>query len=148
MWMLSRKSELRPGGQDAPRNNKSNLGPCYNYNIEEWMQDLEEEASNGEVRNGDAGDHGLEQRSNHCQCAGQGSRWCRWQERPQFPTDPSGGSPSSGGGSSDQGNNQSSQWLTMMRVSRESNQSVQEGRGLRVKVNLLDLQGWKDQGML
>ena len=30
------------------------------YNIEEWMQGLEEEASNGEVRNGDVGHHGLE----------------------------------------------------------------------------------------
>ena len=33
--------------------------PTAAYNIEEWMQGLEEEASNGEVRNGDAGDLGL-----------------------------------------------------------------------------------------
>ena len=43
------------------------------------------------------------------------------KKRPQFPKDPSGGSPFSGGGSSNWGNNQSSLQLTMMRVSRESN---------------------------
>ena len=56
--------------------------------------------------------------------------------RPQFPRNTSGGSPSSGGRGSDQGSDQSSQQSTMMRVSGESSQPAQPGRGLRVKVNL------------
>ena len=48
----------------------------------------------------------------------------------------SGGSPSSEGWSSDWGSDQSSQQLTMMRPSGESNPPVQPGRGLRVKVNM------------
>ena len=34
--------------------------PTAAYNIEEWMQGLEKEASNGGVRNGDVGNCGLE----------------------------------------------------------------------------------------
>ena len=41
--------------------------------------------------------------------------------RPQFPRDISGGSPSSGGGSSNWGSDQSSQYLTIMKVSIEIN---------------------------
>ena len=40
------------------------------------------------------------------------------------------------GGSSDWGSHQSSQQLTMMTVSRESNQTLWAGRSLRVKINL------------
>ena len=53
-----------------------------------------------------------------------------------FLENPSGGSPSSGGGGPNWGSDQSSLQLTLMRVSRESNQSMQARRGLRVQVNL------------
>ena len=89
--------------------------------------------SSTEVRNGDLGNCGPEQRFTHSQHASWGSRWHRWQERPQFPRNPSGGSPSSGDWSWNWGSNQSSQQPTMTRVSKESNWSVWTGRGLRVK---------------
>ena len=129
-----------------PGMTKPAQAPTAAYNIEEWMRGLEEAASNGEVRNGDMGDGRLEQRSTHCQHAGWGSRWCRQQERPWFPRDPSGGSPSSRGGSPSQGSDQSSLQSTMTRVSRESNWTVSAGRGLRVKVNLTIFKDEKNQG--
>ena len=51
--------------------------PTAAYNIEEWTQGLEEEVPEVEMRNGDVGDHRLEQRSAHSQHAGLGSRWHR-----------------------------------------------------------------------
>ena len=101
------------------------------------MWGLEEDAAKVEVRNCHASNSRPEQKSTHSQHAGWGSRWCRWQGRPQFPRDTSGGSPSSAGGSSNWGSDWSSQQLTMMRVSRESNWPVLAGKGLWVKVNLL-----------
>ena len=122
--------ELRSGGQDTPEEWQKQPRPLpAAYNIEEWMWGLRE-APSGEVRNGDVGNHGLEQRSAHSQCVGWSSRQHKWQERPWFPRDPYGCSPSSGDGSSNWGSNQSSQQLTMMRMSRESNQSVWAGRVL------------------
>ena len=78
------------------RIDKATQAPATAYNVEVWMQGLEEEAPNGDMRNGEVGYSRSEQRSVHCQDAGQGSTWCRWQERPWFPSDLSGGSPSSG----------------------------------------------------
>ena len=49
---------------------KVTQAPTAAYNIEEWMEGLEEETSDGEVRNGDVGNHGLEQKSAHFQHAG------------------------------------------------------------------------------
>ena len=118
------------------RMTKAAQAPATAYNIEEWMWGLEEEAPEVEARNSEVGNCGLEWRNTHSQHAGQGSRWLRQQGRPQFPADPSGGSSSSGGGSSDQGSDWRSQQSTIMRVCRESNQSLWAGRGLRVKVNL------------
>ena len=100
---------------------KATQAPTMEYNIEEWMQGLVEEAPKVEARNGDVGNCGLDWGNAHSQCTGQGDKWCRQQGRPQFPRDPSGGSTSSWGESSDQGSNQSSQQSTMMRVPRESN---------------------------
>ena len=79
--------------------------PTAAYNIEDWMWGLEEDTPKVEVRNGDAINCIPEQRNAHSQHAGQGSRQCRRQGRPQFPRDTSGGSPSSEGGSSKQGSN-------------------------------------------
>ena len=44
---------------------KVNLGPAAANNTEEWLWDLEEDAPKVEVRNGDASNHGLEQRNTH-----------------------------------------------------------------------------------
>ena len=49
---------------------KATWAPTTAYNIEEWMWGLEEEAPKVEMRNGDAGNCGLEQRSAHSQHAG------------------------------------------------------------------------------
>ena len=46
---------------------KATWAPATTYNIEEWMQGLEEEAPYGEVRNGDTCNHGLEQITAHSQ---------------------------------------------------------------------------------
>ena len=92
--MLSWKRKLRPEGQDTHEEWWKQPGPPGTaYNIEEWMWGLEKEASSGEVRNGDVGNHEPEQISTHSQHAGWDSRQCRWQEKPQFHRYPSGGSP-------------------------------------------------------
>ena len=96
---------------------------------------LEEDASEVEVRNEKASNHGTEQKNAHSQHAGRGRRQCRRQGALHFLRETSGVSPSSGGGSSDWGSKQSSHQLTMTRVSRQSNQAGRTGRGLRVKVN-------------
>ena len=70
------------------------------YDVEAWMQSVEEDASKGEARKGDVVDCRLEQRNAHPQCTGCGRRWHQGQGGPQFPRDTSDGSPSSGGGSS------------------------------------------------
>ena len=84
---------------------KATWAPAAAYNIEEWMQGLEEDAPEGEVRKGDVDNCRLEQRNTHSQCAGWGSRQHRWQGRPWFPRDISDGSPSSG-----QWSNQGNDW--------------------------------------
>ena len=48
-----------------PRNNKDKLDPAAAYNIEEWMQGLEEDVSEVEVRNGEVTNHGTEWRNTH-----------------------------------------------------------------------------------
>ena len=130
--MLLWKRELRPGARMPLENDESNPGPATE-NIEKWMWGLEEDAPKVEQRNGNCWVEGRNVCSQH---AGQGSRWCRWQGRLWFPRDTSGGSPSSGSGSSNQGkwSKVPSSWPWW--VSRESNQPVWAGRGLRVKVNL------------
>ena len=128
------KRELRPGGQDIPMEQWRQPMPPVAYKIKEWMWGLKEDVPKVEVRNGEVINHRPEQRNALSQHAGQGSRLHRWEGRPQFPRDTSGGSPSSGGWSSDWWSDQSSQQLTMMRVSRKP---TSVGRkGLRVKVNL------------
>ena len=60
-----------------------------------------------------------------------------WKQRAQMIHKGSpGGSPSSRGGGSDRGSDQSSMCTTVMRASHNSHISVNEGRGLWVKVNL------------
>ena len=78
------------------------------YNIQEWMQGVEKDAPEVEVRSGDVITCRPEQRNIHLHCAGLGSRPCRRQGRPQFPRDMSCGSPCSQGRSSNWGSNQSS----------------------------------------
>ena len=88
------------------------------------------------MRNVDVSNHRLEQRNAHSLHAGLGSRCHWWQERSWFPRDPSGGSSSSGVGVQfGEAIKVPSSWPWW--VSRESNQSLQAGGGLRVKVNLL-----------
>ena len=113
----------------------TNQTPTAAYNIEVWMQGLEEDASEVEVRNGNVSNHGTEQRNIHSQHVDRGRGGCRRQGTPQLPRDTSGGSPFSGG-STDQGSDWSSHQSTMMRGSREGNWAGRAGRGLKVKVNL------------
>ena len=83
--MPSWKTELRPGGQGARvpvRNNKDKLDPTAAYNIEEWMQGLEEDISEAEVRNGKASNCGTELRNVHSQCVGRRRRRHRRQGTP------------------------------------------------------------------
>ena len=115
---------------------KTNQTPAAAYNIKKWMQGLEEDASNAEVRNGKASNHSTEWRNVHSQCVGRHRRWHRRQGILQLLRHTSSGSPSSGGGSSDWGSKQSSHPLTMMTGSRESNHARKVGSGLGVKVNL------------
>ena len=75
---------------------KTNLTPTAAYNIKEWMQGLEEDASKVEIRNGNVSNHGTEQRNVCSQHVGRSRR----QGTPQLPRDTSDESPSSGGGSS------------------------------------------------
>ena len=112
---------------------KTNHTPTAANNIEEWMQGLEEDASEAEVRNSKVSNHRTEQRNAHSQCVGRSRRQHRRQGTSQLLRDTSGGSPSTGGGSSNWVSKWSSHQSTMTRGSGESNQA---GRGLRVKVNL------------
>ena len=91
------------------------------YDIEEWMQGMEEDVPKVEVRNDDVIDHRPEQKNIHLQHAGWGSRQHRRQGRPRFPRDMSGGSTSSWGGSSNWGSDQISKQSTMIRVSGQDN---------------------------
>ena len=70
--------------------------PTTAYNIDEWMEGLEEDAPKVEARNGNVINCRPEWRNAHPQCAGQVSKLCRRQGRPQLPRNTSGGSPSSG----------------------------------------------------
>ena len=47
------------------RNNKDKPDPTVAYNIEEWMQGLEDDASEVEVINGNVSNHGTEWRNAH-----------------------------------------------------------------------------------
>ena len=53
--------------------------PAAAYNIEEWMQGLEEDASKVEVRNGDVSYYGTEWRNAYSECVGRSRRWHRRQ---------------------------------------------------------------------
>ena len=100
---------------------KTNQTPATAYNIHEWMQGLEEDIFKGEVRNGDAGICGTDQRNAHSQSVGRSRRWCRRQSAMCLVRDISSGPPSLEGGSSNQGSNQSSHQLAVKMGSRESN---------------------------
>ena len=69
--MPSWKRELWPGGQDTLRNNETIQIPAAAYNIKEWMQGLEEDASEVEVRNGDASNCRTEWRNVYSQRGGR-----------------------------------------------------------------------------
>ena len=62
------------------------------------MKGLGEDASEVEVRKGDAGNYGTEQRNALSQCVGRSRRWHRRQGTLQLLGDISRGSPSSGEG--------------------------------------------------
>ena len=113
---------------------KTNQTPAVACNIEEWMQGIEKDDSMVEVRNGREENHRAKIKNAWSWNIRRGRRPHRWQGKPQFPWDASGGSPFSGGGSSDWG---SDQGYHQSKGSREGNRPVWEGRGLRVKVNLL-----------
>ena len=116
---------------------KTGQTPTAAYNIKEWMQGMEEDASKTELRNNTTSDCGTEQKNAHPHWLSRSRGWCRRQSAPQLLRDTSGGSPSSGGGSSDQKSKLSSHPLTMTRRCRKSHPAGRTGRGLRVKVNLL-----------
>ena len=137
LQMPSWKIEIRPGGPGCPWGTaKTNLNPAAAYNIKKWMQSLEKDASESEVRNDKTTNCGTEWRNAHSQPMGRSRRWCRRQGAPWLLRVTSCGSPSSGGGSSDWGSKWSSHQSAMTRGSRESNWAARTGRGLRVKVNL------------
>ena len=115
---------------------KTNQTPAAAYNTEEWMQGIEEDDSEVELRNGRVGNCRAEPRNAWSWNVSRGRRCCRRQGRPQFPWNALGGSPFSGGGSSDQGSDQVFHQLNLTRGSREGKRPVWEERGLRVKVNL------------
>ena len=64
------------------RNNQDKLDTTAAYNIEEWMQGLEEDASEAEVRNDEVRKCGTEQKNAYSQNAGRGRRWHRRQGVP------------------------------------------------------------------
>ena len=132
------KKRTKARGSECPQGiMKTNWAPAAAYNIEEWMQGLEEDASEVEVRNSKVSNWGTDWRNTCSQCVDKSRRQHRRQGAPQLPRDTSSGSPSSGGGSSNWGNEQSSHQSTMTRESRKSSQAGRAGRGLKVKVNLL-----------
>ena len=124
--VMEKKTKARGTGhlQGLGKAIKSLAGVCK---VDDWMQGLDEGASNGEL-----------QRTvdSHIQCIIGWGRWWQWQRAPRIPRGSPGGSPSPGGACSDRGSNQSSMCLTSTRASHNSHRSVHEGRGLWVKVNL------------
>ena len=66
-------------------------------NIEDWMQGIEEDDSEVELRNGRAGNHKADPRNAWSQNVSRGRRHPRRQGRPLFPQDALDGSPSSRG---------------------------------------------------
>ena len=111
--------------------------PTAPYDVEEWIQGVEEDDPKGKARKGDVVDQRPGQRNTHSQYTCWDRRWCQGQGEPQFPRNTSCGSTSSGGGSSNWGSDQSSQHSTITRASGDGNLPAWPGRGLRVKVNLL-----------
>ena len=100
---------------------KTNQTPTTAYNINEWMQGLEQDASEAELRNNKMSYHGTELKNAQPQHLSRSRRWCRRQGALQLLRDTSGRSPSSGEGSSDQGSEWHSHQLTMTKGSRRSN---------------------------
>ena len=116
---------------------KSSQTPTAAYNIKKWMQGLEEDASEADLRHNKMSDCETEQKNVHPYWLSGSRGWHRRQGAQQLPRDTSDGQVhSSGGGSSDQGSKWCSHPSTMTRGSRESNQAGRTERGWRVKVNL------------
>ena len=115
---------------------KTNWTPTTAYNMEEWMQGLQEDPSKSKLRNYKTNNCGTEWVNACPQHLVRSRKWHRRQGAPQLLRGTSSRSPSSGRGSSDWRSNQSSHQSTMMRQSRGSDQVERAGRGLRVKVNL------------
>ena len=88
--------ELRPRCPQGTM--KTNQTPAAIYNIKEWMQGLEEDASEVEVRNGDLSNCGTEWQNTYSQYVGRRRRHHRKQGAPRLLRDTSSGSPSSGEG--------------------------------------------------
>ena len=61
---------------------KTNQTPAASYNMEEWMQGLEEDASEVGDENGGASNCRTEWRNVLFQCMGRSRRWCRRQGAP------------------------------------------------------------------
>ena len=61
---------------------KTNKTAAAAYNIEEWMQGLEEDASKAEMRNGKVSNHGIEWRNAHSQHLDRSRRCHRRQGTP------------------------------------------------------------------
>ena len=72
--------------------------PSAAYDIEEWIQGLEE-VSDGELKWNNETDHRADQCSIHLQHWSQGQRRHGQQRAPSLPREPSGGSPTLGGNS-------------------------------------------------
>ena len=101
--ILEMKTKARgPGHPKGPKGAaQSSAAAC---NIDNWMQGLNKEPSNGEVRKaGNVHTHGYVWGGTHAWHVSGGGRWHRQQRTPLVPRGSPGGSPSSGGWSSDWG---------------------------------------------
>ena len=118
--------------------------PTTACNIEEWMQVVEEDVPEKEVRKGSVAKHRLEQMNVHSQQTSWGSRWHQRQGRPRVPMGTSDGSASSWGGSSYQGSNWSTWHSTIFRVSGECLLTSMARKRSEGKGQCANLQGWED----